>query len=366
MSGRPWLHAQVVRLSICRNKSHLSEKLFVANKLSIFLQRRLDWFLIGMAVAVGLAWLFPDPGAEGGWMHPEVLTKAGVAVVFFLNGVSLPFAALRAGTLRWPLHLVVQLCTFLMFPLMGLGLLALFGGFLSPGLRLGFFYLCVLPSTVSSSVALTATAKGNVPAALFNATLSSLLGVLFTPLWLTVNTGAGGSTIPLGPVILDLVLWLVLPLIVGQLLRPWLGGWVSRNKRFTQIVDRGTVLLLVYTSFCDSVKRGVWTGQGWETLAISVVGAGVLLAAALTITSSACRVLRFSEEDRIAAVFCGSKKTLASGVPMAALIFGTNADIGLILMPIMIYHPLQIVVCGVLAGRWARRVQVAEAGVPLV
>ncbi|MDY3560152.1 bile acid:sodium symporter [Gemmata sp. JC673] len=326
-----------------------------ARRLSAVLHRRLDWFLVGMAAAVGLAWLFPDPGADGGWMHPEVLTKAGVAVVFFLHGIGLPFAALKAGTLRWPLHLTVQACTFLLFPLMGIGLLALAGGHLPAGLRLGFFYLCALPSTVSSSVALTAAARGNVPAAVFNATLSALLGVLLTPLWLAANVAPGGAGVPLGPVVLDLIIWLVLPLVAGQLLRPWLGGWAARNKRFTQRVDRGTVLLLVYTSFCDSVKRGVWTGQGWETLAVAVAGSALLLTAALLATSAACRLLGFPEEDRIAAVFCGSKKTLASGVPMAALIFGASADTGLILVPIMIYHPLQLVVCGVLAGRWARR-----------
>lgn len=325
------------------------------SRLSAFLHNRLDWFLVGMGVAVALAWLFPDPGADGGWMHPEVLTKAGVAVVFFLHGVALPFAALKAGALRWPLHLTVQTCTFLLFPLMGFGLLALAGGHMPAALRLGFFYLCALPSTVSSSVALTAAARGNVPAAVFNATLSALLGVVLTPLWLVANATSGGPGVSLGPVILDLMIWLVLPLTVGQLLRPWLGGWAARNKRFTQKVDRGTVLLLVYTSFCDSVKRGVWTDQGWETLAVAVAGSAALLAAALVLTSAACRALGFPEEDRIAAVFCGSKKTLASGVPMAALIFGARADIGLILVPIMIYHPLQLVVCGVLAGRWARR-----------
>lgn len=320
-----------------------------------WLKRHVDGFLAGMAVALGLAWAFPDPGADGGWMHPEFITKAGVSLVFFLHGLGLPFAALKAGTLRWPLHLFIQAATYLMFPLLGMVLLAVAGSWMSPGLRLGFFYLCVLPSTVSSSVALTAAARGNVPVAVFNATLSALLGVVLTPLWLTAWAVPGEGRLPLGPVILDLIKWLVLPLAVGQLLRPLLKHWVSGHKRFTSLVDRGTILLLVYTSFCDSVKRGVWTEQGWETLALTFAGAAVLLAVALELTSTACRVLGFSEEDRIAAVFCGSKKTLASGVPMAALIFGANAELGLILVPIMVYHQMQLVVGGVLAGRWGRR-----------
>ena len=184
------------------------------------MKRGPDWFLIGMVVAVGLAWLWPEPGAHGGWLHPDILVKAGVALIFFLHGVLLSFAALKAGALRWPLHLVVQGCTFLFFPLLGLGLLALAGGWLAPDLRLGFFYLCALPSTVSSSVALTAAARCNVPAAVFNATLSSLLGVVLTPLWVGVLLKTGGQTLPLGEVILDLVKWLLLPLALGQARRP--------------------------------------------------------------------------------------------------------------------------------------------------
>ncbi|MBI1323526.1 bile acid:sodium symporter [bacterium] len=318
-----------------------------------------------MSAAVALAWMFPDPGADGGWLHPEILTKAGVALVFFLHGIALPFAALKAGMLRWPLHLTVQLSTFALFPLMGIVLLAMAGGLLPEGLKLGIFYLCALPSTVSSSVALTAAARGNVAAAVFNATLSALIGVVLTPLLIATYAGAEGTGLPLGPVILDLVKWLVVPLVIGQAIRPWLGGWAARNKKYTQLVDRGTILMLVYTSFCDSVKRGVWSGQGWSQLIAALVASCILLAAALAITSLFCRLLGFSEEDRIAAVFCGSKKTLASGVPMASLIFGKQADLGLILVPIMIYHPIQLVVCGILAGRWGRRDEVATPKVTI-
>lgn len=335
------------------------------SRIARYIHRRLDWFLIGMSAAVALAWMFPDPGADGGWLHPEILTKAGVALVFFLHGIALPFAALKAGMLRWPLHLTVQLSTFALFPLMGIVLLAMAGGYLPEGLKLGVFYLCALPSTVSSSVALTAAARGNVAAAVFNATLSALIGVVLTPLLIATYAGAEGTGLPLGPVILDLVKWLVVPLVIGQAIRPWLGGWAARNKKYTQLVDRGTILMLVYTSFCDSVKRGVWSGQGWNQLIAALVASCILLAGALAITSLICRLLGFTEEDRIAAVFCGSKKTLASGVPMASLIFGKQADLGLILVPIMIYHPIQLVVCGILAGRWSRRDDVATSKVSI-
>jgi sodium/bile acid cotransporter 7 len=317
-------------------------------------KRMRDWFLPGMVVAVGLAWLFPNPGARGGWLHPELLTKGGVALIFFLHGVSLSFAALRDGAFRWPLHLVVQFSTFLLFPLLGLTLLPIPNSLLPSDLRLGIFYLCALPSTVSSSVALTAAARGNVPAAVFNATLSSLIGVVLTPLWMGWYAGEIGEALPLRAVMVDLVIWLVMPLVIGQAARLWLAAWAARNKPRINVVDRLTILLLVYTSFCDSVAMGIWTKNGWSvpwTLATSLL----LFVVVMALVGGICDLLGFSAEDRIAAMFCGSKKTLASGVPMAQLMFGTRPGLGLILLPIMIYHPLQLIICGVLAGRWGKQ-----------
>lgn len=314
---------------------------------------KFDWFLTGMAIATLLAWQFPAPGAAGGWLHPELLTKAGIALIFFLHGVALSFGALKAGALRWPLHAVVQTTTFLFFPLLGFVLIAVLGDHAAPELKIGYFYLCALPSTVSSSVALTAAARGNVAGALFNATLSSVLGVFLTPLWIEVLLKTSGQAQALGPVILDLTKWLILPLTLGQCARPFLSGWASKNKTTINTVDRVTILLLVYTSFCDSFQQGVWSGRGWRIVVEVVVVAFVVFAIAMLVTSLVSRSLGFSREDRIAAMFCGSKKTLASGVPMARLIFGAHPGIGMILLPIMIYHPLQLVLCSVLAQRWA-------------
>lgn len=326
-----------------------------ADPANVIKKSRLDWFLLGMVAATLLAWWFPEPGAKGGALHPELLNKLGVALIFFLHGLLLSFAALRAGTLSWRLHLVVQLSTFAVCPLIGLAVLRLIDGALDPSLGLGIFYLCALPSTVSSSVAMTAAARGNVPAAVFNATLSSVLGVFLTPLWVGAVMGATGVSLPLGRVVLDLVLWLLLPLALGQLFRPLFGAFATRHKKKVGVVDRSTLLLLVYTSFCDSVQSGVWLGSGvgalLATLAFSVGLLGVLLVS----VNAVCNRLGFSVEDRIAAVFCGSKKTLASGVPMARLMFAGQPGLSLILLPIMIYHPLQLVVCGWLAGRFTRR-----------
>jgi sodium/bile acid cotransporter 7 len=315
--------------------------------------RRPDWFLLGMGAAVALAWLLPDPGGAGGSLHPELVNKLGVALIFFLHGLSLPLQALAAGTRKWRLHLLVQASTFALFPGWGLLLLTAFGARLGPDLRVGLFFLCALPSTVSSSVALTAAARGDVAVAVFNASLSSLLGVVLTPLWLSFALGASGRALPLGQVLLELATWLVLPLVVGQLLRPLLGGFAARHKAQINVVDRATILLLVYTSFCDSVKGGVWR-QGLQPVLISALTSVVLLALALSITWSLGSRLGFAREERIAALFCGSKKSLATGVPMARVIFGAAPNLALVLLPIMIYHPLQLVVGGWLAGRFSR------------
>ncbi|MDF3065825.1 MAG: Sodium Bile acid symporter family protein [Polyangiaceae bacterium] len=313
-----------------------------------------DWFLTGMAIAVALAWVFPEPGAKGGSLRPEVINKAGVSLIFFLHGLSLSLKALAAGTRKWRLHLLIQSSTFLLFPLLGALLLLALGSRGTAELRTGLFFLCALPSTVSSSVALTAAARGNVAAAVFNATLSSLLGVVLTPLWLGLVLGTAGQPLPFGAVVLDLCLWLVLPLVVGQACRPLLGAWAARHKPRINVADRLTILLLVYTSFCDSVQGGVWR-SGAAPLAISVAASVLLLAVALALTWSAGKLLGFERADRIAALFCGSKKTLASGVPMARLIFGAQPSLAIVLLPIMIYHPLQLVVGGWLAGKLARQ-----------
>lgn len=319
--------------------------------------KHIDWFLVLMLVAVGMAWLAPAPGAHGGALHPELLNKVGVALIFFLHGLTLSPAALKAGTLRVRLHVIVQLSTFLLFPLLGLLVLWIVGDQLSGALRSGIFFLCALPSTVSSSVALTAVARGNVPAAVFNATLSSILGIFITPLWLGLVGGTAENGLPLGKVIIDLVLWLLLPLLTGQLLRPLFGAFATRHKPVISRIDRFTILLLIYTSFCDSFQGGVWSAHGLRPVLFATLLSILLLAVVMLCTSALAKTANMPVEDRIVAVFCGSKKTLASGVPMARLIFGHDPALSLILLPLMIYHPLQLVVCGWFAGRWGRRDQ---------
>lgn len=322
---------------------------------------KLDPFLTGMAIAILLAALFPTPGAEGGWLHPELLTKAGIALVFFLNGAGLSFAALKDGVFRWRLHLIIQGATFLLFPLIAFIFLAIAGPWISPDLKIGFFYLCAIPSTVSSSVAMTAAAKGNVPVAVFNATLSSLLGIIVTPLWMSLILKTSGQHMDIIHVLIDLIVWLLLPLVAGQLARPLIGAWLVRHKKLTQMADRGTILLLVYTSFCDSFAKHIWSGNSPAILLLVVAATLGLFFLVLNLLWQFCDRTGIPAPFRSAVVFCGTKKSLATGIPMAHLIFTGNPAIGLILLPIMVYHPLQLLICTPLASRWAKDADLAES-----
>ena len=315
-----------------------------------------DWFLAGMLLAVLLASFFPDAGRSGGWLHMEHAVDVGVAIVFFLHGLTISLESFKAGLMRWPVHVVVQALTFALFPVLFFPFRALFAGFIPPALMLGFLYLCVLPSTITSSVAMTGMARGNVPAAIFNATLSSLLGILMTPLLVSLMANTQGTgELPLLDTILGIARMLLLPLIVGQMLRPLLFRWYNRYKTVTGKLDKLVILMLVFAAFSDSVAAGLWRDHGKEIIVATLIGAAVLLAVVLGLSTALARRFGFNTEDEITIVFCGSKKTLASGVPMAALLFGANPSLGLIVLPIMFYHQLQLFVCSMLAERYARR-----------
>lgn len=307
---------------------------------------RIDGFVLALFGTLVLAWLLPALGSQLSALH---VNKLGVTLIFFLHGLALPAEALREGTRQVKLHALVQASTFLLFPCLGL----LVSLALPESQRAGVLFLSALPSTVSSSVALTAVARGNVAAAIFNASLSSLLGVVLTPLWMQLLLGASGASLPLGKVVLDLALYLLLPFAVGQALRPWLREQAAKHKAAIAKVDRGSILLLVYTSFCDSINGGVWQRHGLVAALVAFTVAFLLLCVVLMLTASAANAAGFARAERITAVFCGSKKTLAAGVPMAQLIFGAGPTAGLIILPLLTYHTLQLIVCSSLATRWA-------------
>lgn len=314
-----------------------------------------DWFLVGMITAVVLASFFPDVGRTGGTIHADKLSDYGIFSIFLFHGLGLSTESMRRGMARWQLHLTVQTTTFVVFPLLFFVFKALFSGLVPEDLMMGFLYLCALPSTISSSVAMTAVGRGNVPAAIFNATLSGMLGIFLTPLIVSLVMSTEGAHLPLGKAILNIATLLLLPFVLGQLLRPLFGKFFSRHKKMINNSDKAVILLLVYSSFCDSVKSGLWTNYGFKTILITILGAAVILATILCLNVFVARRLGFNKEDEVTAVMCGSKKTLASGVPMAKLLFPGNPILGLIVLPIMFYHQLQLFTCAIVAERYAKR-----------
>lgn len=314
-----------------------------------------DWFLIAMVGAVLLASVVPQWGRSEGVLHLGQVTNVGVFLLFFLHGMGLSTDSLKAGATRWRLHLLVQACTYVLFPLWWALLSVTLGRWVSHDLLMGFFYLAVLPSTVSSSVAMTALARGHVAAAVLNATLSTLLGVFLTPLLVSLVMSGQGHDLDVGHTMLKVAQMLLLPFVAGHLLRPWLSSWFARIKPVTTVFDRAVIVLLVWSAFSDSVVDGLWTRHGPVLLVQALLGAVLFLLPMLWFTRKAARAMGFDVEDEIVAVFCGSKKTLASGMPMAKLLFGGNAAMGVLILPIMLYHQIQLFVCAVMARRYAAR-----------
>jgi sodium/bile acid cotransporter 7 len=264
-----------------------------------------------------------------------------------------------AGIKRPGLHLMIVLSTFVLFPLLGLGLHAALPQLLPADLWSGVLFVCMLSSTVQSSIAFTSVAGGNVAAALCAATLSNVAGVFVTPALVTLfmhRSGAMGGFEDIEKVMAQLLL----PFVLGSLSRPLIGAWAARNKTLVGLVDRGSILIAVYAAFGAAVVQGIWKLFAPEQLIVLLAIESVLLAVVILTMMAASRLAGFSREDEIAVVFCGSKKSLASGVPMAAVLFGAQA--GVMILPLMFFHQMQLMVCAVLAKRYAARG--AEADVP--
>jgi sodium/bile acid cotransporter 7 len=308
----------------------------------------IDPYIVAIVGMVCLASVLPAHGT-GAVVAGHVTTLA-IALLFFLHGARLAPSAALAGARHWRLHAMVLASTFLLFPALALTAHALAPHLLTAPLWTGLILLSVLPSTVQSSIAFTSIARGNVPAALCAATASNLLGMLLTPLLagLLLSAHGGFSIRGVG----DILVQLLLPFAAGQLARPLIGEWALRNKTLLGLVDRGSILLVVYTAFSEGVSHGLWHQLGFADLGRLLAIDSVLLAAVLVITTYGSRLLGFSRADEVTIVFCGSKKSLASGLPMATVLLA-GQSVGLIVLPLMLFHQIQLMVCAWLAKRYA-------------
>ncbi|MEU7135772.1 bile acid:sodium symporter family protein [Streptomyces sp. NPDC046261] len=313
------------------------------------LRGAVDPYVAALLGTVLLATLLPATG--GAATAVGHAADLAIGLLFFLYGTRLSTREAIGGLRQWKLHLVVVLSTFALFPLLGVAIGAVAPLLLTPQLYTGVLFLCAVPSTVQSSIALTSTARGNVPAAICAGTYSSLLGMVATPVLAAVLIGSAVRFSADG--LLTVTTQLLAPFLAGQLLRPKLGGFVSRHKRVLGRLDRLSILLVVYTAFSRGMAQGIWHQVTPLRLAGLLLLAATVLATALTATSLAARRLGFGRADRVTIVFCGANKSLATGLPMAAALFGDGA--GLVILPLMLFHQLQLTVCAVIAGRWSRQ-----------
>jgi sodium/bile acid cotransporter 7 len=323
--------------NICQRISHL----------------RPDRFVMALAGTVLVATILPCEGASAKFFH--AFGMFAIASLFFLQGARLSREAVIAGMTNWRLHAAIGGTTFILFPLLGSVLIALMPHALDRTLLLGVLFLCALPSTVQSSIALTSMARGNVAGAVCAATASSLLGLMLTPLLFGVMAHVRGGGVDLSGM-WQVFAELLLPFVAGHLLRPWIGAWAVRNRSLLAITDRGSILIVVYTAFSAAVVHDIWHQLPPMMLVMLGAFVALLLALGLVITSAGARAFGFSHADEVAAVFCGSQKSLVSGIPIASVLFHGPA-LGIIVLPIMIYHPLQLVVCAWLARHYAQRVE---------
>lgn len=312
----------------------------------------LDGFTIALFATVVLASVLPMRGQAAQVL--DLVTDAAIALLFFLHGAKLSRQAIVSGMTAWRLHLLILAATFVLFPVLGLAMQPLSSALLTPELALGMLFLCALPSTVQSSIAFTSMAGGNVPAAVCAASLSSLLGIFLTPLLVGLMTGAQGQIDNPLASIGAIVLQLLVPFVVGHLLRPWIGDWVDRHRPLIRWTDQGTILLVVYSAFGAAVLAGLWQDTPATALLALAVLSCVILAIVMPLLVWLARRCGFNRADRIAILFCGSKKSLASGVPIAKVLFASSA-LGAVMLPVMIFHQIQLVVCSMVAQRYARQ-----------
>lgn len=317
---------------------------------------KFDSFVVGLIIAIIIAYIYPDLALVEGTFSLDHITTIGVSLIFFFYGLKLSFGEIKIGLSNWKLHVLVHTSTFILFPL----LVLIFYPFIKTEVQhdfwMSFFFLAALPSTVSSSVVMVSIARGNMPAAIFNSSISGIMGVLITPMWmglfLTIN-----NDFDFGHVYLSLFLEIILPVVLGICLQPILGKWAHKYSVYLSKMDKLTILLIVYTSFADSFLEHIFDAVNvWYFVAVFTGVIVLFFVVYLIIWYWSRRIFHFSVEDEITAIFCGSKKSLTHGSVFAKIIFGhTATGFGLVFFPLMIFHAFQILVASVIAQRYAAR-----------
>lgn len=314
----------------------------------------INGFLLGLFFAIGMAAIFPEVGSADSGLPWKPIINVGIAFVFFFYGVKLDPKQLKAGLSNWRLHLLIQLSTFLIFPVIVV-LLLKFMPWVDPDFKLGITYLSALPSTVSASVVMVSIAGGNLPAAIFNASISSLLGVVLTPAWMGFLVGGSEGEIDFWSTLGELTLKVILPVVLGILAHASLFPKIKAHLPRLKYVDQTVIMIIVFTSFSESFAQKIFAAYQLSsllTIAVTMLGIFILIWLILEMIS---KLLKFSIQDRITTLFCGSKKSLVHGVVIGKVIFPDAAVLGLVLLPVMLYHIQQLIFGSVLASFFGRR-----------
>ena len=312
---------------------------------------KIDSFVIAIVISIVIAYLLPQMGASDSPVPMNMISSLGISFIFFFYGLNLSTAAIKNGLKNWRLHIVVQSSTFILFPILILPFFPLMKDTSYELIWIGFMFLAALPSTVSSSVVMVSMAKGNLPAAIFNASISGILGILITPLWMLPFITQTDVPFDFSSIYLKLIMEIVIPLSLGLLLRKYLGAWAGRHKKQLNKFDRFIILLIIYKSFVHSFEEDIFSSISISTMAIMVALVLLLFYIVYSITGWLGRIFKFNRADRITNQFCGTKKSLVHGTVFSEALFGQTAIIGILILPLMFYHAFQILIISIIAAK---------------
>jgi solute carrier family 10 (sodium/bile acid cotransporter), member 7 len=316
---------------------------------------KLDGFVIAIIGTVVFAFLFPQFGSETSNISLDAIASIGISLIFFFYGLKLSPEKLKAGLSNWKLHLLVQGSTFLLFPIIVLAVKPFIVSEQGEMIWLSFLFLAALPSTVSSSVVMTSIAKGNVPAAIFNASISGLIGIIVTPLWMGLFLGEQTSSIDMSSIYLQLATEILLPVVLGLLLQPYFGKFIQPYLKQLSLFDKGVILLIIYKSFAHSFEQHVFSSVDSSNLIVILLLTLILFWGVYFLTEIIAKKLHFTLEDKIVAQFCGTKKSLVHGTVFSKIIFPASFPVGIILLPLMLFHALQIFIISIIAEKLGKR-----------
>lgn len=316
---------------------------------------KIDKFVLFIILTIIIAYFFPQWGVAEGVVSIDAISAIGISLIFFFYGLKLNPTQLKEGLKNWKLHLLVQSSTFLMFPL----LVLLAGPFIQnesqETIWLAFFFLAALPSTVSSSVVMVSMAKGNIPGAIFNASISGIIGIIITPLWMGMFVNDTQTDFDFTGIYIKLIVQIILPVVLGLLLQRFLGAFVRQHSGKLALFDKTIILLIIYKSFAGSFENHIFSSVSFLNLLSIFIGVLLLFVIAFFLTGFVSKRLKINTKDQITAQFCGTKKSLVHGTVFSKILFGNMATMGIMLLPLMLFHAIQILIISVVASTYSKR-----------